>query len=85
MTEAEIAVIIERLDNLGKNQAALKAEFDKSQEKAEKWRLRFDEKLDQRPCVKHETLLSSVATQLAWVWGILTIIIGAIIAEWVKK
>lgn len=85
MTESEIAVIIERLDNLRKDQGEQKAAFIASQVKADTWREKFDEKLNHLPCPENTAKLSGLKTQLAWIWGMMTVILAAIIADWVKK
>lgn len=75
MTEDNIAVIVERLDNVKAGQDAIKKEFYQAQEKADAWRERFDNKLDQRPCVVHGKLLSSINIQLKGIWFFIALLL----------
>lgn len=82
MTESEIAVLISRMDSI-------KEQVEESKEEANRWRERFDEKMgflktsiDTLPCPARAEITKSLKGQVAWIWGILCIIVGAIITEW---
>lgn len=78
MTESDVAVVVERLENL-------KKDVKEGQERAEHWREHFDTKLDARPCISHAKFISSVSIQLKGIWFLIGCIVAAIIAELFKK
>lgn len=78
MTEDSVAVIVERIAGLDKR-------VTEGQERAETWREHFDAKLDKRPCIMHDKLLSSVSVQLKGIWFLISCLIAALIAEIFKK
>lgn len=78
MTESDVAVVVERLENL-------KKDVKDGQERAEKWREHFDAKLDSRPCISHAKFISSVSIQLKGIWFLIGILLTATIMEFLKK
>jgi pantothenate kinase-related protein Tda10 len=78
VTEHEVSVIVERLDNLIKKTS-------QDEENAEAWRLRFMDKLDARPCERHSGALRSVDTQLKGLWALVALIIAAVISALIKR
>lgn len=81
MTDENIGVIVERIDNVKHGQEAIKQEFLMAQERAEAWRMRFDEKLANRPCEKHMGFFKAIDLQLKAIWAIVAIIIAELIRE----
>lgn len=86
MTEHEsLAVIIERLDNL-------KRQTEKDEENARSWREAFNSKLDlmnvtvsKFPCDVHKAEIKGITSQLSLIWGIIVLLVGAIVAEYFKR
>lgn len=79
--DARIAILETKLGNIIENQ-------DKYAEEAREWRNRFCVKLDKvndrlavLPCDKRAYLVNQVRA----IWGIIILILGAIIGEWVKR
>jgi cyclopropane fatty-acyl-phospholipid synthase-like methyltransferase len=82
--DARMSIVEERLSNVIENQKKYETE-------ARDWRERFCskldkmmEKMDNRPCIRHDALLSNVKAQLGWMWAVTGAVILAIIAEWVQ-
>ena len=78
MTEDSVGVIVERIANLDKR-------VTDGQVRAEEWRTHFDIKLDARPCVVHDRLLSSVSVQLKGLWFLVGALITAMILEFIQR
>lgn len=85
MTESEIAVLISRLDSV-------KEQVEESKEEANKWRERFDEKIQliqvsiaMLPCPARIEITKGIKTQLSWLWAVICTIVAAIVAEWTVR
>jgi hypothetical protein len=66
VTESDLAVLVERLDNL-------KADVKSGQDRAEHWREHFDAKLDARPCEQHNGYFQNINKQLSFIWWLVSI------------
>lgn len=82
--DARMAVFDSEIKHIIENQR-------RYEEEARDWRDRFCKKLDvimermdNRPCVRHDALLSSVKSQLGWMWAVTGAVVVAIITEWVQ-
>jgi hypothetical protein len=85
MTESEIAVLISRLDSL-------KESSDKRHEESQKWMEKFDAKISflqltmaSLPCPARDERHKGISRQIAWIWGIISIILAATVAEYFKR
>lgn len=78
MTESDVAVLVERLDNLNQKVEA-------GQERAERWREHFDTKLDNRPCEKHAGFFRTIDLQLKAIWAIIGAIVITLLTEFIKR